>query len=75
MISAWPCVVKGRTGAPLTATVLAAVPAKHAGMASAVNNDVVAQSGSSAPSRYNVMHRAPGGRHLSRTARFRPSAG
>jgi EmrB/QacA subfamily drug resistance transporter len=28
------------TVAPLTATVLAAVPAKHAGMASAVNNDV-----------------------------------
>ena len=28
------------TVAPLTSTVLAAVPAEHAGMASAVNNDV-----------------------------------
>jgi EmrB/QacA subfamily drug resistance transporter len=33
------------TVAPLTATVLAAVPARHAGMASAVNNDVARAAG------------------------------
>ncbi|GAA2608976.1 MFS transporter [Dactylosporangium fulvum] len=33
------------TVAPLTATVLAAVPANHAGMASAVNNDVARAAG------------------------------
>jgi EmrB/QacA subfamily drug resistance transporter len=33
------------TVAPLTATVLAAVPAQHAGMASAVNNDVARTAG------------------------------
>jgi EmrB/QacA subfamily drug resistance transporter len=33
------------TVAPLTATVLAAVPARHAGMASAVNNDVARVAG------------------------------
>src|SRR5262249_18301836 len=33
------------TVAPLTATVLAAAPARHAGMASAVNNDVARAAG------------------------------
>jgi hypothetical protein len=33
------------TVAPLTATVLAAAPARHAGIASAVNNDVARAAG------------------------------